>query len=235
MEGSVNLKPFTMKAPALFVVLPHQILELYKMSSDFYGYYIIIPHKSVESLTAFYIKELHTLRDVLKNNSWVLLSRENMERMVLYFQAIQRMIRAEDNIHRIMITELLAQAMYLDIENVFLKSLKIEKKSKRTIFIEQFMDLVEHNYQTNRDVKFYADKLSYTPKYLSKIIKDNTGKSASEWIDNYLLIEAKALLKTTDLTIQQISVQLNFPSQSHFGKYFKNHTKLSPKEYKNRF
>ena len=53
------------------------------------------------------------------------------------------------------------------------------------------MDLVEHNYQTNRNVKFYADKLFYTPKYLSKIINDNTGKSASEWINNYVLMKQK--------------------------------------------
>lgn len=97
---------------------------------------------------------------------------------------------------------------------------------------ERFMDLLEHHYQQHRDVKFYADKLSLTPKYLSKIIDEDTGMSATEWINSYVLLEAKALLKSTDLTIQQISLQLNFPSQSHFGKYFKNHTNLSPKEYR---
>ena len=232
MEGSVNLKHFTMKAPALFVVLPHQILEIKGYSSDFYGYYLIISHQSVDSLTAFYIKDLHTLRNALKTDPWTPLSKENTERMLLYFKAVQRIIRAEENIHRIKIAELLVQAMYLEIENVFHKSLRNEKKSKRVILTERFMDLLEHHYQQYRDVKFYADKLSLTPKYLSKIIFEDTGMSATEWINSYVLLEAKALLKSTDLTIQQISLQLNFPSQSHFGKYFKNHTNLSPKEYR---
>ncbi|MBZ4656895.1 MAG: AraC family transcriptional regulator, transcriptional activator of pobA [Bacteroidota bacterium] len=232
MEGRVNLKHFIMKAPALFVVLPHQILELREYSRDFYGYYIIMSHQSIDKLTAVYIKNLHTLRNAVKNDPWTPLSKENMERMQLYFKAIQRIIRAEDNIHRVEIAELLAQAMYLEIENVFHKSLRNEKKSKRAVLTERFIDLLEHNYQKHRDAKFYADKLSLTPKYLSKIIEEDTGRSAVEWINNYVLLEAKALLKSTDLTIQQISAQLNFPSQSHFGKFFKNHTNLSPKEYR---
>jgi len=169
MEGRVNLKHFIMKAPALIVVLPHQILELREYSRDFYGYYIIMSHQSIDKLTAVYIKNLHTLRNAVKNDPWTPLSKENMERMQLYFKAIQRIIRAEDNIHRVEIAELLAQAMYLEIENVFHKSLRNEKKSKRAILTERFIDLLEHNYQKHRDAKFYADKLSLTPKYLSKI------------------------------------------------------------------
>lgn len=57
-------------------------------------------------------------------------------------------------------------------------------------------------------------------------------KSAAEWIDDYVILEAKALLRSTNLTIQQISYELNFPSQSFFGKYFKRLTGMSPKEYK---
>jgi AraC-like DNA-binding protein len=74
--------------------------------------------------------------------------------------------------------------------------------------------------------------LSLTPKYLSQIIKASTGKSANEWIDEYVMLEAKALLKSTTMTIQQISDELNFPSQSFFGKYFKRCEGVSPKEYR---
>jgi AraC-like DNA-binding protein len=78
----------------------------------------------------------------------------------------------------------------------------------------------------------YADQLYLTPKYFSKVIKDNSGASASEWIDNYVILEAKALLKSTNMTILQISDELNFPSQSFFGKYFKRVVGVSPKEYR---
>ena len=101
------------------------------------------------------------------------------------------------------------------------------------MLVENFIDCVHKSYKKQRGMEFYADKLSLTPKYLSKLIKDNTGTSALEWIDNYVILEAKAFLKSTNMTIQQISDELNFPSQSFFGKYFKRHVGVSPKEYRN--
>jgi AraC-like DNA-binding protein len=79
---------------------------------------------------------------------------------------------------------------------------------------------------------FYADRMCFTPKYLSKVIKENSGKSANSWIDDYVILEAKAMLKSTNMTVQQINDELNFPSQSFFGKYFKRIVGVSPKEYK---
>ncbi|MDD2513293.1 MAG: helix-turn-helix domain-containing protein [Proteiniphilum sp.] len=234
MKGSVNLKNFTMRAPALLVVLPQQILKLFALSKEFTGYYILISHQSIESITAMYIRDFYTLRNAVKEQPWSPLDAENLERMLSFFTSIQQIIRTKDHIHRIKIAELLAQAMYLEMENVFSKSLKHEKKSKRVILAERFLELVEHHYPLHRDTKFYADKLSLSSKYLSKIIKENTGKSAIDWINSYVLLDAKALLKSTNQTIQQISDQLNFPSQSHFGKFFKNHTGVSPKEYRSK-
>jgi AraC-like DNA-binding protein len=106
------------------------------------------------------------------------------------------------------------------------------QQSKQSILLERFMKLVQENFREQRDIGFYADKLCLTPKYLSKILKDNSGSSASEWIDNHVVLEAKALLKSTNMTIQQISEELNFPSQSFFGKYFKRVVGVSPKEYR---
>jgi AraC-like DNA-binding protein len=106
------------------------------------------------------------------------------------------------------------------------------QQSKQSVLLDRFMNLVRENFRERRDVGFYADKLCLTPKYFSKIIKDNSGISASEWIDNYIILEAKALLKSTNMTIQQISDELNFPSQSFFGKYFKRVVGVSPKEYR---
>ena len=62
--------------------------------------------------------------------------------------------------------------------------------------------------------------------------RTSTGKSASQWIDDYVVLEAKTLLKSTNLTILQISEELHFANQSFFGKYFKQHTGLSPMRYR---
>ena len=78
---------------------------------------------------------------------------------------------------------------------------------------------------------FYADKLYISPKYLSLIIKESTGRSAAEWIDEYVILEAKNLLRFSGKNIQQIAYELNFTNQSSFGKYFKHLTGMSPSEF----
>jgi len=67
---------------------------------------------------------------------------------------------------------------------------------------------------------------------MSRTLRETSGKSANDLIYEHVTLEAKALLKSTSMTIQQISDELNFPSQSFFGKYFKRVTGMSPKEYK---
>ena len=91
---------------------------------------------------------------------------------------------------------------------------------------------VSTNFVKERSVIFYADQLFLTPKHLSRVIKEVSGRSAGEWIDEQVILEAKARLKTSSLTVQEISDQLGFPNQSFFGKYFKRHVGMSPSDYR---
>jgi AraC-like DNA-binding protein len=98
---------------------------------------------------------------------------------------------------------------------------------------DQFLTLVQQNFRKERFLDFYANKLEVTAKHLSRTVKKQTGFTAVEWIERFVILEAKVLLKSSNLNIQQISDELNFPSQSFFGKYFKKQTGLSPKEFRN--
>lgn len=98
---------------------------------------------------------------------------------------------------------------------------------------DRFIKLVKDKFKTERFLEYYADELGVTPKHLSRTVKAQTGYSAASWIERFLILEAKILLKSTNLTIQQISDNLNFPTQSFFGKYFKKNVGLSPKLYRN--
>jgi len=100
------------------------------------------------------------------------------------------------------------------------------------LLLDNFLEVLQKHYKVERGVDFYADKLCLTPKYLSTVIRQTSGKTAGEWIDEYVMLEAKALLKSTKMTIQQISDELNFPSQSFFGKYFKRLEGVPPKVYR---
>ena len=98
---------------------------------------------------------------------------------------------------------------------------------------ERFLNLVQIHFKIERFLKFYAEKLDLTPKHLSRTMKNLTGFTAVEWIERYVVLEAKVMLKASNLNIQQISDELNFPSQSFFGKYFKKNVGMSPKEFRN--
>ena len=108
-----------------------------------------------------------------------------------------------------------------------------KKGSRNMIIFDQFIKLVSDYHTQYRNVGFYAEKLSITPKYLSRIIKDATGRSAPDWIDSYVILEAKNLLKYSKCAIKEIVYKLNFPNQSVFYKFFKARTGQTPSEYRN--
>lgn len=102
---------------------------------------------------------------------------------------------------------------------------------RRHDYVREFVKLVHLHFIRERSVSFYADKLFISPKYLSLLVREATGRSAAKWIDDFVLMEAKNMLRFSGKNIQQVAYALNFPTQSSFGKYFKHLTGMSPTEY----
>ncbi len=104
-------------------------------------------------------------------------------------------------------------------------------RRKDTLLLD-FVNLVSTEFRNERSVTFYAKKLCVTPKHLSATVKEVSGRTASQWIDSYVIAESKLKLRHSGMTIQEIATELNFPNQSFFGKYFKNLTGMSPRDYR---
>lgn len=102
---------------------------------------------------------------------------------------------------------------------------------RRHDYVREFIRLVHLHYTRERTVTFYSNQLFISPKYLSMLVREATGRTAAKWIDDFVLTEAKNLLKFSGKNIQQVAYSLNFPTQSSFGKYFKHLTGMSPTEY----
>lgn len=105
-------------------------------------------------------------------------------------------------------------------------------RSRNEEYFSTFMRVLSQHYMQHRSVGFYAEALHLTPKYLTTIIRKTSGRTASEWIDDYIVLEAKNLLKYSAKSIQEIAYCLNFPNQSFFGKYFRSHTGMTPTAYR---
>lgn len=119
---------------------------------------------------------------------------------------------------------------------LFVEETRQQQESKPTsrkeeLFVK-FMGLVKNNYTEHRNIAFYADKLFVSPKYLSSIIHDVSGNYATDWINQHVVLEAKALLRAEGISVKDVSNRLNFANQSFFAKFFKKHTGYTPKEYK---
>lgn len=94
-----------------------------------------------------------------------------------------------------------------------------------------FLQEVQSHCSTERRISYYARQFGISPKYFAKLIHDASGRHASEWIKDYVILEAKAMLRTGNYTVQQVSDALCFPNSSFFGKYFKMAVGCSPRKY----
>ena len=112
------------------------------------------------------------------------------------------------------------------------KDLDQEAFSKNAGYFKEFMLLLGANYKKERSVGFYAAQMHLSPKYFTTLIKRTSGQTAADWINHYVILEAKNLLKYSTMNVQEIAYSLNFPNQSFFGKYFKHHTGMTPSQYK---
>lgn len=140
----------------------------------------------------------------------------------------------EQNFHE---QELIRSYIFLLIHelNSFLQNKEPSENhhlDKLPAIVVNFKNLLKKEYINEHTVHFYADKLNITPKHLSEILKKHTGKTAGEWINESVILEAKVLLQNQIYSVAQISEFLNFSDQSVFGKFFKSNAGITPLEYK---
>jgi len=127
-------------------------------------------------------------------------------------------------------------ALILEIMAEYENVLRAEESAniKDNNLSDRFFRLLAIHYKQYRTVQFYANSLNLTPKYLSTAIKRTTGRPILSWIHEAIMIDAKMLLRTTDMTIQEISEQLNFSSPSAFVQFFRKDTATTPNLYRKR-
>lgn len=131
-------------------------------------------------------------------------------------------------------------ALVFAMLNTFSSGLNLKSPSQHTAhyrqqdYVRQFMSLLTLHFREQRRVTFYSSQMHITAKYLGTVVTQQTGRTVSDWIDHFVVSEAKVLLGTSSLTIQEITYKLNFPNQSFFCKYFKSHTGMTPSEFRSK-
>ena len=230
-EGTINLKPYITDGPCFITIMHDQIIEYKSISEDFSGLFIVMSKKFTDSLMLNAQERLPLMLSI-RDNPVTPLNKETLEGMIQYFELLKRLSQEKDHPYRLEVARHLTLAFFYGASTEFHKRIDNRKKTHHEVLVENFFKLVQTHHKEQRRLDYYASELCLTSKHLSKIIRETSGRAANDWIDDLVVLEAKALLKSTNMTIQQISDELSFPSQSFFGKYFKRVTGISPSEYK---
>lgn len=151
-----------------------------------------------------------------------------------FFGMVKDKVTSNDIYRRELIIHLL-RYLYLELFSAYEKEASLmttRKDTRKEELANKFFGLIMKHFKENKDVAFYADKLCITSKYLTMVIKEVSGKSAKDWIVEYIVLEIKALLKNTNMNIQEIAVKTNFANQSSLGRFFRKHTGMSLSQYR---
>ena len=236
---NVNLTEYQIEEGMIFMNVPGNIIrvnEILDVPKEEVQYVCVAMSKEFLQGMQLDANKIFNEGMSMMENPSVKLTEKELEVVRSGLEIITRVVNSEAMYKREALLSLLSSMFYM-LMGVWRKrgaSAEAESQSNRSkLIFDRFIKLVSEYHTQYRNVGFYADKLCLTPKYLSKLIKNATGKSAPEWIDQYVILEAKNLLKYSGVTIKEIVFKLNFPNQSVFYKFFKARTGMTPTEYRN--
>lgn len=229
-----DMRTIEIKERSIAVILPGHLIESYTTSPDFHGFMITSSERNFAAFLPI-MSRLFMCSMYFRDNPVVELTEEELENQVLFHKLLKnKLALCESSFDRLVVNKLI-EGIFCETLNVFFRRLDVSLTTycnrSESLFYRFIVD-IENNYKKERSVSWYAEKLCVSAKHLSSVVKDISGRTASDWIDSYVISETKRLLATTDMTIQEISSQLNFANQSFFGKYFKMHTGQSPREFR---
>ena len=233
---SINLKEYDIKPNDLAICSPGDLIQ----SSSDQGVHLA----QTLIISSNFLKEMY-----LNINSFMPFFSSHKEHPIFhltdgevkelrdYFLMIKDVIEQEDYFRVDIVKRLLAAYLYkigsiLHRHRPELQAEANKPLKREEILFKEFINLVSEHHRKERRVDFYAEQLYLSPKHFSTVIKKVSGKTAGQWIDEYVILEAKTLLKYSVMSIQEVAYYMNFPNPSFFGKYFKHHTGMSPSEYK---
>lgn len=229
LRAEYDLNPIEFHPREISVIYPDHILKTHETSDDYNATLVAVSreflmklqHRSIYKYQLEYMKEpAFQLNDK---------QYEAVCHLIGMLEAICDMESPANEGMLLDTLDILSQM--LDVYRFSNKPMLKERPRSEQLFYRFYNDLVEFHKQSH-EVKFYAQRLNLSAKYFASIIKQETGVSVTEWISNFIVMQAQSLLQQRNYSIQQISDRLGFPEQSAFSRHFKQRTGLTPSYYR---
>ncbi len=230
-EIILDRKAYVLKKGDLCSVFPDTILQTIHKSADFKAYIIateidVLPLLALPSSTEIFL--------FMKENPCIFISETEQETILNLCKQTQGFVSYKTHPYKRQLIEHSVLLICFEIAGIYQLREPIAKKefSRKDFVFRNFIYSLSKNYKEHRNVAFYAEEQCLSVRYFSSIIKEMSGKSVLDNIVEYVLINAKILIGSTQKSIQEIAEELNFSNASFFGTYFKRYTGMTPLEYR---
>lgn len=227
----VSLRQIEVHAPAIVSIRDGEILQLNECSDDIDASFCVMSKRFTEMLFGL-TNDLSTF-STINRSTVVPLSNEMIPEYESFYGYLARLLRDQTVGKRFQCLVHTVLAFYYKTGYKMFETTSETRGDSGVRLTDSFLTLVQKHFREERFLEFYARELGITSKHLSRVVKAQTGMSPVDWIERYVILEAKVLLRSSTLTIQQIADNLHFSSQSFFGKHFKKHTGKTPGEFRN--
>lgn len=235
VKFKLNLEEYTLRKNDIIFIRHNSIGNIVEISSDCKMVMHAFKECTPSPLSTFTQSVISLRNNIKKNNCIFHMPEEITEEILTIHKLIKKKVQLNNSNT---IADVIQHYLLGLLSSVNIKINELIKENKTTLSRQEelfysFLQKVQEEHTRHREVSYYAEQLFVSPKYLSKIVYEVSGKYAKTWIRDFVILAAKALLKNNSYTIQQVSYMLNFPNNSFFGKYFKSEVGCSPKEYQN--
>lgn len=228
---NLHLSQYTMKPGSLLIILSDLYFQIIEQSKDCRFMFVGFATDLIRCSNLF-TKTLEYTPDIFER-PLIQLNKKAESLLATYIKLLIKAKNISGEINKEQASLSYTQ-LILGLSNSIINSkCQGQQYNRNHEIVKELVRIVVMNYQTERNVGFYADKMHLSPQHLSTTIKKITGKTLTDIISSFIINDAKAKLKSSEMTIQEIAYSLNFPDISFFGKYFKRYTGMSPKLYRN--
>ena len=233
-QVEVNLQVYEANPGVMLLATPFHVLRIYERSDDFLCRFIVFSKAFLieNNINSHFLESF----SYFKSASIPVIYMDSPDAKVILdiFLLIQQKLEREEHPYRVEISRSIFITLLYEIQSIYEKQnqiLKSKQNRKQKLNI-LFQELVFHHFKKHRNVQYYANELYLSPKHLTETIKEVTGKTAGDWIDDAVILEAKVLLRDHEISIARVADFFHFPDQSTFGKFFKKQTGVSPSDYR---
>lgn len=222
---TIDFTEYEVENCQIHLVFPDQVHQ-WVIEKETVGYQLMISRDWFES----FLPSLRFSASYYQNHPVINLSKEAFQTFLYEFQAIRKEVN-EKNVFWEVIqkrSELIGLLVSKSVKGTF-KDFEMYHSNP---IISRFLHLIDEHFRTERSVSFYAEKLNISANYLNIVCKKNLNASASSLIQDRILLEAKRLLKVSEMSVKDILYDLGFYDHASFSKFFKAQTGMTPSQFK---